>query len=111
MSHIAQERFHKGESSLISIDFLDGLHVAKLQQRLPASFDGREAGPKVVRRLHRDVFFEFGSQELLVPRGRRPRDQPPEEPPQCLSFQVLSFRGKESFDDRRRLFPAPRFRL
>ena len=75
MSHIAQERFHKGESSLISIDFLDGFHVAKLQQRLPASFDGREAGSKVLGRLHGDVLFEFGPQEFLVPRGRRPRGQ------------------------------------
>ena len=81
------ERFDERESSLVAVGVLDGFHAAKLQQRLPASFDRREASSKVLCRLHGDVFFEFGSQEFLVPRGRRPRRQPPEEPPQRLHFR------------------------
>jgi hypothetical protein len=87
MSHIAQERFHKGESSLISIDFLDGIHVAKLQESLPTGFDGRHASPKIVCCLHGNVIIDFGPQDFLVPRGRRPRGQPPEEPSQCFRFR------------------------
>ena len=72
MAHIAQERFHKRESSLISIAFLDDIHVAKLQERLPSCLDGRHTSPKVVCRLQGNVIVDFGPQVVLVPRGRRP---------------------------------------
>src|SRR6185295_4162234 len=72
VARIAQERFHKGKSSLISIGFLDGFHAAKLQQRLSASFDGREAGSKILGGLHRNVLFEFSAQSFLVSSERRP---------------------------------------
>src|SRR5262245_32845507 len=68
MSRIAQERFHEGKSSLISIEFLDGFHTAKLQQRLTASFDRREAGSKILGRLHGDVLVELSPQTFLVAR-------------------------------------------
>jgi hypothetical protein len=46
MARIAQERFHKGESSLIAIVLFDGFYAAELEQRLPASFDRRKAGSR-----------------------------------------------------------------
>jgi phosphinothricin acetyltransferase len=48
------------------------LHLAKLQQRLPARFDWRQTGSQVLRCLHGDVFFDFGPQDFFVPRRRHP---------------------------------------
>jgi hypothetical protein len=76
-----------GEASLISIELLDDIHVAKLQERLPSCRDGRHTSPKVVCRLQGNVIADFGPQEVLVPRGRRPRDQPLEEPSQRFHFR------------------------
>jgi hypothetical protein len=68
MSHVAQECFEEGETSLISIELLDDIHVAKLQERVPSCFDGRHAGAKIVSGLQRDVIVDFGPQEILVAR-------------------------------------------
>ena len=83
-----------GSPSLVAIDFLDGFHVAKLQQRLPPRFDGRQATSKVLCRLHGDVFVDFRPQEFFVPRGRCPRHQPAEETPQRLHFRSWAFAAK-----------------
>src|SRR5262245_18440388 len=94
MSHIAQERFHKRESSLIAIDFLGGLHVPKLQESLPSGFDGRHSRPKVVCRLPGNVIVDFCPQDFLVARGRRPGGQPPEEPSEGPHFRSSTFAAK-----------------
>ena len=94
VARIAEECFRKRESSLIAIDLLDGFHVAKLQQRLPTGFDGRQAGSKILGRLHGDVFVDFGPQDVFVPGRRRPRGQPLEKPPQCLHFRSRAFTAK-----------------
>src|SRR5262245_57529263 len=94
MARIRDERFEKRESSLVSIDLLDGFLVAEFQQRQPSSFDRRQAGSNVLGGLHRDVLVDFRLQELFVPRRRGPRREPPEQPPQRLHFRSSIFTAK-----------------
>ena len=95
MARIGQDRLDEGKSSLVAIAILDGFHAAKLQQCLAPRFDERQAGPNVLFRLHRNVFFEFGPQEFFVPRRRHPRCQPMEEPPCGLHFTSSPFTAKK----------------
>src|SRR5579862_3624007 len=94
MPHIAQERFHERESSLVAIAILDGFHVAELEQSLTPGFDGRQPGSQILGGLHGDVFFDFGSQDFFVLTCGSPGDQSFEKSPQYLHFKSSAFTAK-----------------
>jgi hypothetical protein len=94
VTQVLHQRFYERETSLVSVAVFHDFHVAELQQRLTPGFDGRQAGATVLGGLHGDVFFDFGSQEVFVPRGRHPPSQPVEEPPHRFHFRSCAFTEK-----------------
>ena len=95
VARVARKRFEQWQASLVPIALLDRFHAAELQQRLSPGFFGRQTTAHVLSGLHGDVIFDLRPQELFIPRRRRPRGQPPEEPPQHLHYRSCAFAAKK----------------